>query len=117
MSFVASPVFRKDFGLADLSGMPTKFRNLNVGRHYLELIILQFMHFCSLAIQQCQRPSESEVHLLCCLDSAWPLIEGAPYYRAIIMQWHEAFEHILIHARSTAGKADFLAATVLEFHY
>lgn len=47
---VASSAFKKDFGLADLSGMPTKFRNLNEGRHYLELIMLQFMHFCSLAI-------------------------------------------------------------------
>jgi hypothetical protein len=96
----------KDFGLADLSSIPTRNRNLNEGRHYLELILLQCMHFFGPAVHA--QDKGTIVHLLSCLDTAKTLGEGGLYYLAFMQQWHDAFKHILNHAGTAAGKANFL---------
>jgi hypothetical protein len=117
---------RKDFRLADLSGMPTHFKDISETKNYSEIIVTQFVHMSAFAIQMTQKHgamdsqksgSMEKVHVMDLLEPSMSLGQARAHYLRLITQWHDAFEPILAHARTAAGKADFLAAMILQLKY
>jgi hypothetical protein len=117
---------RKDFRLADLSSMPAHFRDMSEAKNYSEIIVTQFVHMSALAIQMAQKHggmdsqksgSMEKVHVMDLLEPSMSLGQARAHYMHLITQWHDAFVPILAHARTAAGGADFLAATILELKY
>ncbi|CZR60709.1 uncharacterized protein PAC_10605 [Phialocephala subalpina] len=125
MSFVESRTtnihaFQRGFGLVDLSSMPTRFQTLKEARHYLELVMLQFMHFASSMMQHLQLAKSGgveDIHLLQCLSTPISMDDESGYYLITIQRWHDAFQPLATYARSISGKEISAAASALKCHY
>jgi Fungal specific transcription factor domain len=118
--------FGKDFGLANVSGMPTRFQSMSEAKNYFEVIVLHYVQLNSLAIELASKDSGmvipksgsmEGVSMIDLHEISMLLGEARTHFLDLITRWHDAFELLLTHSRTAVGRSDFLAAAILELKY
>jgi Fungal specific transcription factor domain len=117
--------FGKDFGLANLNGMPARFRSLSEAKNYAEIIVLQYVQLNAVTIDLAAKngvvaPKSDSMgggSMVELQKISTALRKARKHYLGLVTHWHEAFEPLLVLARTANGGADFLVATILELRY
>jgi len=107
-----------------LCSIPTQFRDLKEARNYLEGLTRRYLRLASSmmppdehgGITGMQTFSEVAASLKD-LRSRPDMEEGARWFGECIHQWQEAFDPLLIEARTYQGRANLLGATILKYQY
>jgi hypothetical protein len=105
----------KDVGKEKIEKMPDKFESVEEARDFLELVMRRSMHsMASLLPDDCTSGLLKVDISLCIPDEH---LGDRDKHLDELRRWYSAFLPILIHARESSNRGDFLRATSLELQY